>query len=365
MGVSDYEGLVTIGAGPAGSVLAYLARRHLNTNVVVYEALKRPGLKACGWGLLRSVEKYIGSIPKEPILNKIKGFRIFVDNELIVEYASRRTIAYIVDRPLLMEKLLEQSDAEVFLRHRVSLGRIIEEFRGYLPVIATGFQWKSSRRRLILGIEYRVENARINDTSFMEAWTWSGLIGYLWVFPFDDREAHIGVGGVLPHDELKKILDKFLKIDERFRNARIKNRLSGYVTVNGLEKTFLQDNIPVIGEAMGAVLPLTGEGMRPSMISAWSLVKALKQGNWKLYTKFFEKTSIPNSIRFQYKILRHIEERKARLPVKRLRDLIKDCEWLVYELAFGKMKAWSILKAVPCGLRKALTIASMIKRYER
>lgn len=39
--ISDYEGLVTIGAGPAGSTLAYLAGRYFNTNIVVYEALKK------------------------------------------------------------------------------------------------------------------------------------------------------------------------------------------------------------------------------------------------------------------------------------------------------------------------------------
>ncbi len=363
MGISDYEGLVIIGAGPAGSALAYLARRVFNTNIVVYEALKRPGLKACGWGLLRSVEEYIGNVPRETVLNDIKGFKIFVDDELIVEYTSRRTIAYMIDRPLLMEKLLEQSDAEVFLGRRVSLEGMLEEFKGYLPVIATGFQWRPFKRRLILGIEYRVENAKIDDLDFMEAWTWSGLIGYLWVFPFNEREAHIGVGGVLSYNELKSLLDRFLRENNRFRNARIKYQISGYVTVNGLEKAFLHDNAPVIGEAMGAVLPLTGEGMRPSMISAWSLVKALKRGDWRLYTRFFEKTSIPDSIRLQYKILRHVEGRRARLPVKRLRDLVKDCEWLVYELAFGRMNTWSILKALPCGLRKALIIASMIKRY--
>lgn len=262
-----------------------------------------------------------------------------------------------------MEKLLEQSGAEVFLKRRVSLREILREFKSYLPIIATGFHWRTSKRELILGLEYRVENAKNNDTSFMEAWTWSGLIGYLWVFPFNDREAHIGIGGMLSYSELKKLLDRFLRKNKRFKNTRIKYQLSGYVTINGLEKIFLQEDLPIIGEAMGAVLPLTGEGMRPSMISAWSLVKALKQGDWKLYTKIYEETGIPDSIRLQYRILKHIRKHKAHLPVKRLRDLIKDCEWLVYELAFDKINTWSVLKALPCGLRKALAIASIIKHY--
>ncbi len=362
MTLNDYEGLVVIGAGPAGSTLAYLASRALNTNIVVYEALGRPGLKACGWGLLRSVEKYVGSIPRETIANKFKGFRIFVDDELIVEYYSKRTIAYMVDRPLLMEKFLEQSNAEIFLGRRAKLGNLPEEYKNYMPVVASGFQWKPGIRRLILGLEYRVENARIDDIGLMDVWTWNGFIGYLWVFPFNEREAHVGIGGTLSYNELKRLLDKFLSKDKRFMNAKIRYRIAGHVTVNGLDEKFL-NSIPVIGEAMGAVLPLTGEGMRPSMISAWSLVRALKQGDWKLYTKFFEKTSIPASIRLQYRILAHVERRGARLPVKRLRNLVKDCEWLVYELAFGKINRWRILRALPCGLKKALVIASMIRRY--
>ncbi len=363
MSINDYEGVVVIGAGPAGSALAYLARQYLNTNTIVYEALRRPGLKACGWGLLRSVEDYIGPIPMETVLNNIKGFRIYVDDKLVVDYGSKRTIAYMVDRPLLMENLLEHSNAEVLLGHRISVREAIRIHQNYLPVIATGFQWRPRNRRLILGIEYRVENAHIDEPDLMEVWTWSGIVGYLWVFPFNSREAHIGIGGTLSYAELRKLLDEFIRRDKRFENTRIVDRLSGYVTVSGLDKKFLDFSIPVIGEAMGAVLPLTGEGMRPSMISAWSLVKALKHGDWRRYTRVFEKTGLTKSIELQYRILRHIENRGARLNVDKLRSLVRDCEWLVYELAFGKMNTWTVLRALPCGLKKALIIASLIRRY--
>ena len=359
----EYEGIVVIGAGPAGSALAYLARRRLNTSIVVYEALKKPGLKACGWGLLRSVEDYIGNIPKDAVFNKFKGFRIFVDNELVVEYSSRRTIAYMVNRPLLMGELLESSNAEVFLNKRVDLRYVLKKHKDYLPVIATGFQWNPSNRRLLLGIEYRVENASIDEPEFMEVWTWTGFVGYLWVFPFNEREVHVGVGGEAPYSILKKILDNFLKKNKRFAKSRVKYMIAGNVTVDGIKEGFLEKNFPVIGEAMGAVLPLTGEGMRPAMITAWSLVEALKKNNWKLYIRILERTGLPRSIRLQYKIFNSIERRRARLPIKRLRELVKDCEWLVYDIAFGNPGVWSILRALPCGLRKALTIASLIKRY--
>ncbi len=363
MSIDDYEGMVVIGAGPAGSTLAYLAKQRFNTNIVVYEALRRPGLKACGWGLLRNVEDYIGPIPREAVLNNIKGFRIYVDDELVVDYGSKRTIAYMVDRPLLMEKLLEHSNAEVLLGHRISVREAVRIHQNYLPVIATGFQWRPRDRRLILGIEYRVEDAHIDEPGLMEVWTWSGIVGYLWVFPFNSREAHIGIGGTLPYAELKRLLEEFIRRDKRFENTRIVDRLSGYVTVNGLDEKFLGPGIPVIGEAMGAVFPLTGEGMRPSMISAWSLIEALKQGNWRKYIRVLQKTGLTKSIKLQYKMLRHIEKRRAHLNVDKLRSLVKDCEWLVYELAFGKMNTWTVLRALPCGLKKALIIASLIRRY--
>ncbi len=363
MSTDEYEGIAVIGAGPAGSALAYLAKRYLNTNIVVYEALKRPGLKACGWGLLRSVERYIGTIPRGSILNNIKGFKIYVDNRLVVDYRSKRTIAYMVDRPRLMEEMLEHSNAEVLLGHRINIKEVLRINRNYLPVVATGFQWRPRDRKLILGIEYRVKNAHIDEPGLMEVWTWSGIVGYLWVFPFNNREVHIGIGGTPPYTVLRRLLDEFIKRDKRFKDTRIAERLSGYVTVNGLDKNFLDPNIPVIGEAMGAVLPLTGEGMRPSMISAWSLIKALNYGDWRKYTRIFDETGLTKSIKIQYKILKHVEKRRARLNVDKLKSLIKDCEWLAYELAFGKMDVWTILKALPCGLKKALTIASFIRRY--
>ena len=361
MVLEEYEGFVVIGAGPAGSTFTYLVSKKLNANVIVYEALSRPGAKACGWGLIRSVEDYIGVIPKRYILNKIKGFKIYVDNVEVVRYISRKTYAYMIDRPKLMEYYV--SLGNVHFNTRVSIEEVVKNHPNYLPVIATGYMWKPQIRKLIIGVEYLVKNARIDEPEYFEVRTWQGFIGYLWIFPFNDRAAHVGVGGLTSYSELVHILETFLKSDYRFRNINVTRRYVGLVSIDGVRKEYISFNYPVIGEALGTVLPLTGEGIRPSIISAWCLVEAIRRGDWRLYLKLLKKTGVIRSIVFQKKVLEYIERKQAHLNVSRIRSLVKDCEGLVYDIAFGR-PSWSIiLKALPCGLHRAIAIAGLLKRY--
>ena len=335
MVLEEYEGFVVIGAGPAGSAFTYLASRKLNADVIVYEALSGPGAKACGWGLIRSVEEYIDVIPKRYILNKIKGFKIYVDNVEVVRYVSRKTFAYMIDRPKLMEYYI--GPGNVHFNTKVSIEEITKNYPNYLPVIASGYMWRPRKRKLIIGVEYLVENAKIDEPEYFEARAWQGFIGYLWIFPFNDRIAHVGVGGLTSYSKL--------------------------VSIDGVRKEYMSPNYPVIGEALGTVLPLTGEGMRPSIISAWCLVEAIKRGNWRLYLRLLKRTGVIQSIVFQKKVFEYIERRHARLNVSRIKSLVKDCEWLVYEIAFGR-PSWSIiLKALPCGLHRAIAVAGLLKRY--
>lgn len=363
MFLEGYEGFVVIGAGPASSAFTYLASRKLNADVIVYEALSKPGAKACGWGLIRSVEEYIGAIPKRYILNKIKGFKIYVDNMEVLRYISHKTFAYMINRPELMEYYI--SPGNVYFNTKVDIGKITKNNPNYLPVIATGYMWRPQIRKLIIGVEYLVENARIDEPEYFEVHTWQGFIGYLWVFPFNDRVAHIGVGGLTSYGELVHILRNFLKNDHRFKNTSIARRYVGLVSVDGVRKEYMSSSYPVIGEALGTVLPLTGEGMRPSIISAWCLVEAVKRGKWHSYLKLLEKTGIIRSIVFQKKIFEYIKRKQAYLDISRIKSLVKDCEWLVYEIAFGKPSWSTILKALSCGLHRAIVIAGLLKRYMR
>ncbi len=361
MVLEEYEGFVVIGAGPAGSAFTYLASRKLNADVIVYEALSRPGAKACGWGLIRSVEEYIDVIPKRYILNKIKGFKIYVDNVEVVRYVSRKTFAYMIDRPKLMEYYI--GPGNVHFNTKVSIEEITKNYPNYLPVIASGYMWSPRKRKLIIGVEYLVENAKIDEPEHFEVHTWQGFIGYLWIFPFNDRIAHVGVGGLTSYSELVNMLETFLKNDYRFKNISIAGKYVGLVSIDGVRKEYMSPNYPVIGEALGTVLPLTGEGMRPSIISAWCLVEAIKRGNWRLYLRLLKRTGVIQSIVFQKKVFEYIERRHARLNVSRIKSLVKDCEWLVYEIAFGR-PSWSIiLKALPCGLHRAIAVAGLLKRY--
>ncbi len=361
MVVVGYEGFVVIGAGPAGASFAYLASRKFNTHVIVYEALSKPGLKACGWGLLRDVEDYIGVIPRRYILNKIRGFKIYYDGVELVDYNSRRTIAYMINRLEFLEYMLGHSNITVYSGRRVSIAEVLGVHGNYLPVVASGFMWRTGFRDLMLGVEFLVQNIRLEAHDYFELYTWRGFVGYLWVFPFSEDTAYIGIGGYADYNELLDRLNLFIK--SRFNDYKITKRLAGYVSVNGLRKEFLSPKYPVIGEAMGMVLPLTGEGMRPSIASAWSLVKALARGNWRLYMRIIDELGWRKLIDFQLRILRYVARRRNRFNVEKLKMLVRDCEWIVYELAFKKPGVLTLLKLLSCGFTRALSLARIIRVF--
>ena len=90
--------------------------------------------------------------------------------------------------------------------------------------------------------------------------------GYFWSFPLG-REFHIGVGSLSSEDF--SLVRKYRKIKIATRNIRM----------SPLFKNMGKENIIGIGEAIGTVSPITGEGIVPSLESAEILFNCLKTGD--------------------------------------------------------------------------------------
>ncbi|MCY0851714.1 MAG: NAD(P)/FAD-dependent oxidoreductase [Thermoplasma acidophilum] len=91
----------------------------------------------------------------------------------------------------------------------------------------------------------------------------NGGLGYLWEFPLDPGHFHVGIGS-LRRDDLNRI-DGYNRIRITGRRIRMKP-LFGAAS---------RGNIVGIGESIGTVSPLTGEGILPSVESAELLYQAI------------------------------------------------------------------------------------------
>ena len=91
--------------------------------------------------------------------------------------------------------------------------------------------------------------------------------GYFWIFPKGDKY-HVGAGS----DSIEKIRDSLVQ----YRPEKVVSR---DIRLKPLFHSISKDNIIGVGEAIGTVSPVTGEGIGPSMTSALLLFLAIKKSN--------------------------------------------------------------------------------------
>ncbi len=273
-----------IGAGIAGASLAYYLKDDFDLKV--YEARRDVGLKPCACGVLREVEEFL-KIPKDVILNEIVRSEVFLNGKKIREDRGN-PLGYIVDKREFIRGLLEGVDVE--------LGRRVkpEELpRDDVRVVAVGHQFH--REDKMLTVQYLVRYDDVEEDTLKMFWS-GEFVGYFWLFPYGDL-AKVGVGGFLSYKNLKRMLDDFVSE----LGCNVIKRESSFVYVGGIREELYSKGYYVIGEALGAVYPITCEGIRPSIASAYALARAIRGGSD--FREEFEKTQIPQQIKLQRKAL--------------------------------------------------------------
>lgn len=275
--------VIILGAGPSGAYLSHLLV-DAGYSVEVYDASKRLGSKPCAWGLPYTVEK-VAKIPEDVILTKIREYRIIIDWSREMYFRNRKTMGYIVDKPRLLSYLLEGVET--------NLGKVPsrEHMRGKTVVNARGHAFYPGKKINALQVVVR----GIWDENIVEAYYFSELIGYGWVFPLSSKEAKVGVGGdadwIKLEQYLLRILKK-LKIRETIRREGAPIAGGGFIHSRRGYK---------IGEELGAVMPLTGEGIRPGFLTAVALYDTLV--NDEEFADSLRRTGLPFQMRVHKALL--------------------------------------------------------------
>jgi len=84
--------------------------------------------------------------------------------------------------------------------------------------------------------------------------------GYAWIFPKTDSIAEVGIG--VRGATAKVYLDKFVKQHEdELGEAKIIDYRGAPVPIGGLISEAAKDNILLVGDAAGTVVPFTGAGI--------------------------------------------------------------------------------------------------------
>lgn len=103
--------------------------------------------------------------------------------------------------------------------------------------------------------------------------------GYFWYFPLGNNEAHIGAG-----DYFKHHLDRINEFLIEYKPTLIK-KVGKPVRLRPPSKCepFFYENIVGVGESIGTVFPLAGEGIIPSLQCADLFLQNIE--DWKKYRK--------------------------------------------------------------------------------
>jgi len=289
--VEEVDEVHVVGAGPAGAALAYFAGLK-GYRVIVHDVAPAPGLKPCGGLVPRQVEEYL-RIPDEVKLNEVRGFRVYLDGELLWEKHGGLW-GWLINKPLLLKTLLsaaEQVRYKSYVRVRESGPAVLRDGTR-IPegsvVVAAGPLWAGAPADKIMAVQCIVESGEdFEAPDTIELWFDSSLTGYYWFFPVSERVARVGVGGYASVDELIERLRGFMERHPGLGGRggyRVVEPIRGSsLVVAGPSRRLLEAPNPVIGEAAGLVYPISGEGIRPAIASAKAVVEKWETGRspWK------------------------------------------------------------------------------------
>jgi len=347
---------IVVGAGPAGAAFTYYASSK-GYRVKVYD-LHIPGTKPCGWAVPLQIKKYI-NIPGEYILTEIRGFKIFLDGKMVKEERGELW-GYIVDKPGFLNYLIES--AELVKKPTILDQSSLKPLRKddykdpHSTIIAVG---SIGAPRLgtdyINAVQQIIRVQRSIDTDIIEIWFDSNLVGYYWVFPRGTNVADIGVGGYGSFEEFRRRLAVFAK--KRFRDPEPLSPIKGArINIGGVNTSlFLRDEFPVIGEAAGFVYPITGEGIRPSIASAFALFDKIEKGINPLKTV----NNIITWINRQRKLLQRIIESKPSTRAAVLESLPTS---LFTSIGLGELDLKSAVKLLLSLPRGAVRVLQVLLR---
>ena len=315
---SIHYDVAVIGAGPAGSAAAYfLARGGLRGALLDKSDFPRD--KTCGDGLTPRALKVLDTMgvlsQVEKLAFRCSGVTLRGSDEVTfrLELSQRdAALQHLLILPrFILDELLRQHAVEagaVFTPH-VKVENITEEKEGFvrlrvedgqtiecdLAVIATGANIGLLRRAGLLkqpptpnlAARAYFENVDGLDDTVVLFFDGIECPGYGWVFPTAPDKANIGCGVYFSSRTpqptyLRHLIENHPYLKRILRNARLMGPIKGHPLRTDFSGALSgEGRILVIGESVGLVNPITGEGIDYALESAQLVAEAILEARNK------------------------------------------------------------------------------------
>jgi flavin-dependent dehydrogenase len=246
------------GAGISGAYMYRLLKNNgFDVTIFDLEHKTNCGINPCAWGTTKGFQELVekaGLNPNDYILRLFD--HIWFDEIKIKAYM------LTIDKPKLIKDLLGDAEIKKYEpseRLRFNYDRVIDATgvaRAFLPkipndLISPCYQYRMTSDELLPEMRIKVSK-----------------IGYAWSFPLSDTEFHIGAGSLVT-DPIK-ILKDINWIQPYSSGQGVKCACYSKVrqTAPRGSRPFVHENVWGIGEAIGCVAPMLGDGIIHGMRSA-------------------------------------------------------------------------------------------------
>ncbi|MFX0028027.1 MAG: geranylgeranyl reductase family protein [Candidatus Hermodarchaeota archaeon] len=296
-----YDVLVS-GAGPAGSKCAeVIAKSGYKVALIERNSKWR---KPCGGAVSSKVLKYYPQLRNLNLL-PITGINMYSGDYYQLKYSWKdiREPSFTVDRlefDNIIRNIAIDTGAELFDKNlsfdfiykqnqkigiKTKHNNEVKEFLGKVIVIADGM---GSKLAIKSGMreKWKIDEIGLCRCAIMEGINsldktsislfFQKYKGYGWIFPLDEIRFNIGCGTWLEANRIyniNQVYSDFLNdpyLKKFFPNREFNKIWEGSYPLPALgvkEKSLIKDNIMMIGDAAGFVSPISGEGIRASIVS--------------------------------------------------------------------------------------------------
>lgn len=249
------------GAGMAGAYL-YRLLQGRNHTVSIFD--KRPGTRCgitpCAWGTSRGFRALVADAGLDPALYILQHF-----DYILLEGLRLKADLMTFDKQRLIQDLLQGAVVDYSPPNFGEFDRVIDATgvaRALLPPLEGDL--------ILPCIQYRLETKISLDNQIK-----LGRIGYAWCFPLSGGEYHLGCGSLL--SDPRPILQGLGWMDDRDRKILCacegKIRLTAPIHSQPFVAAGAAGEVWGVGEAIGCVAPLAGDGIVPGMRSVQLLLQ--------------------------------------------------------------------------------------------
>jgi flavin-dependent dehydrogenase len=251
------------GAGVAGSYLGNMLQKR-GHSVEIFEASKKEHhWPVCAWGASRNMlERFSNQAGLD-----FASYIFHVGKKLKIQLPENK--GEVLDIKGLVTYNKDSWEADLLKNVKVTYGtkmtRETFPFDKYDYVIdCTGLHRsllpKSSEDFLIPAYEYLLGNVKGADDFYVIGY--KGAKGYFWYFPLDEGRAYMGAG------DIEK---KYYGIDAFFKQhpeAKVIKKIGRPIRLSPSKRMqpFFDGNVIGVGESIGCVFPMLGEGIIPTLI---------------------------------------------------------------------------------------------------